>query len=106
PVVSTAPIEEVEKLLDLGRWTRDGGMDDTGLLRFLRAYLDHAAAYHHPGYLAHQIAPSDTPGVVADLVQSVLNNAPLIYELTPPGAAVDRAAWRWMLERAGWGASG
>ncbi|MBF6332654.1 pyridoxal phosphate-dependent decarboxylase family protein [Nocardia transvalensis] len=105
-VVSAADIEWVSKRLELRRWVEEGGMTLPELLSFVTTYSDLSASHHHPGYMAHQIAPSDTPGVVADLLQAVTNNIPLVYELAPAAAAVDRAVCRWMLDHLGWAETG
>ncbi|MFI9402226.1 pyridoxal phosphate-dependent decarboxylase family protein [Nocardia sp. NPDC052316] len=105
-VVSSADIDTVAKRLELRRWVEEGGMTLPELLSFVTTYSDISAGHHHPGYMAHQIAPSDTPGVVADLLQAMTNNIPLVYELAPAAAAVDRAVCRWMLDHVGWGATG
>ncbi|MFI9503584.1 pyridoxal phosphate-dependent decarboxylase family protein [Nocardia sp. NPDC052566] len=105
-VVSSADIDAVAKRLELRRWVEEGGMTLPELLSFVTTYSDISASHHHPGYMAHQIAPSDTPGVVADLLQAVTNNIPLVYELAPAAAAVDRAVCHWMLDHVGWGETG
>ncbi|MFC9434281.1 pyridoxal phosphate-dependent decarboxylase family protein [Nocardia sp. NPDC057030] len=105
-VVSSADIDTVAKRLELSRWVEEGGMTLPELLSFVTTYSDISASHHHPGYMAHQIAPSDTPGVVADILQAVTNNIPLVYELAPAAAAVDRAVCRWMLDNVGWGGTG
>lgn len=102
PVVTTEGVEATTKDLDLERWLTGRTMSRSDLLAFVRAYCDNAADLWHPGYFAHQIAPPDTPGVVADLLQSVTNNIPLIYELGPAATVVDRVACRWMLDKVGW----
>ncbi|QIS04124.1 diaminobutyrate decarboxylase [Nocardia brasiliensis] len=105
-VVSAADIDTVAKRLELRRWIEEGGMSLPELLSFVTTYSDISASHHHPGYMGHQIAPSDTPGVVADLLQAVTNNIPLVYELAPAAAAVDRSVCRWMLDHVGWGDAG
>lgn len=105
-VVSAADIDTVAKRLELRRWIEEGGMSLPELLSFVTTYSDISASHHHPGYMGHQIAPSDTPGVVADLLQAVTNNIPLVYELAPAAAAVDRSVCRWMLDHVGWGDTG
>lgn len=106
PVVGRDGIDAVAKELDLQRRIGGGSMDLPGLLSFVRTYCDISADLHHPGYMAHQIAPSDTPGIVADMLQSVTNNIPLIYELAPAASAVDRAVYTWMLDKIGWAGTG
>ncbi|PXX71329.1 L-2,4-diaminobutyrate decarboxylase [Nocardia tenerifensis] len=105
-VVSADDIDTVAKRLELRRWVEEGGMTLPELLSFVTTYSDISASHHHPGYMGHQIAPSDTPGVVADLLQAMTNNIPLVYELAPAAAAVDRAVCRWMLDKVGWAETG
>lgn len=105
-VVSAADIDTVTKRLELRRWIEEGGMTLPELLSFVGTYSDISASHHHPGYMAHQISPSDTPGVVADLLQAMTNNIPLVYELAPAAAAVDRSVVQWMLEHVGWSDNG
>lgn len=92
--------------LQVHRWLAEGGMRQAELLTFLRAYGDMAASNHHPGNLAHQIAPPALPAVMADFLQAVTNNIDITYELAPPGTVIDREVYRWMAAKAGWGRAG
>jgi L-2,4-diaminobutyrate decarboxylase len=104
--VGFLPAAEAAGQLQVRRWLAEGGMRQADLLSFLRAYGDLAASNHHPGNLAHQIAPPALPAVIADLLQAVTNNITITYELAPPGTVIDREVYRWMTAKAGWAGTG
>jgi len=106
PVVPFDGIDEVARKLSLEERLRNGRMGVADLVDFAHDYCAMSAGHHHPGYLAHQIAPPDLPSVIGDLIKGVTNNIPLIYELAPAGTAVDRTVYSWMLRQAGWADSG
>jgi L-2,4-diaminobutyrate decarboxylase len=106
PAVGCADGTQVAERLELDRWLSGDRMRMPDLLAFVANYCALSASHLHPGYFAHQIAPPDVPGIVADLIQAVTNNISLIHELAPAGTTVDHAMYRWMTAKAGWAATG
>jgi L-2,4-diaminobutyrate decarboxylase len=104
--VGYAGIGDVGQALGLDRWLAGARMTEPELLSFVESYCAAAASHNHPGYMGHQIAAPDAPGILADLVQAFTNNISLIYELAPSGTAVDHAVYRWLLGKAGWAGTG
>jgi L-2,4-diaminobutyrate decarboxylase len=104
PAVSTPPLEEVERALDVRRLLREGGMDPERFGDFLTSYLDATTRLHHPGSLAHQVPAPDVPSALADLVHGVINNPMAIYEMGAAALAIELATVEWMLEKVGWSA--
>jgi L-2,4-diaminobutyrate decarboxylase len=102
--VSTPPVDEVERSLDVRRRLREGGLDPEQFGDFLATYLDSTTRLHHPGSLAHQVAAPDVPSVLADLVHGVINNPMAIYEMGAAALAIELATVEWMLEKVGWSA--
>jgi L-2,4-diaminobutyrate decarboxylase len=102
PAVSVPPIDEVAEALDLRRLVREGGMDPDGFASFLDGYLERTTRIHHPGSLAHQVAPPDLPSALADFIHGSINNPMAIYEMGAAGAAIELVVLGWMLEKVGW----
>lgn len=104
--VGYGTIGEVSARLNLDRWLSGQAMSVPDLLDFVRDYCDLSASYWHPGYMAHQIAAPELPGVAADMVLAMTNNISLTYELAPAGTAIDRAVCGWLTSKAGWSDTG
>ncbi len=104
--VGFLPAADTAERLGVRRWLAEGGMGQRELLSFVRTYGELAASNHHPGNLAHQIAPPALPAVMADFMQAVTNNIDITYELAPPGTVIDQEVYRWMAAKAGWGGTG
>jgi len=102
PTVNAVPPADALDALDAHRWLGKGGMADGGFEGFLDQYLALATRLHHPGYLAHQVAMTDTPAALAELVHGVINNPMAVYEMGPAAAALEHAVINWMLAKVGW----
>jgi L-2,4-diaminobutyrate decarboxylase len=102
PAVNSAPLEEVERELDLRRLMREGGMGPTQFGDFLAAYLDRTTRLHHPGSMAHQVPAPDMPSALADFIHGAINNPMAIQEMGAAALAIERTVVEWMLEKVGW----
>ncbi|MFT5284543.1 MAG: L-2,4-diaminobutyrate decarboxylase [Planctomycetota bacterium] len=103
PAISTDSPKELAELMELERWTRDGGMDEQALDVFMRRYLSKVTNLHHPRTIAHQVAKPMMPAVMADLVNGVTNNGMATYEMGPPAVALELHVIRWMCDHIGYG---
>jgi L-2,4-diaminobutyrate decarboxylase len=101
-VVSAPPIEELVEELALRRLIRDGGLNEETFEGWLETMLARTTRLHHPGELAHQVAPPDMPSALADLVHGVTNQPMSVYEMGPAAGAMEAAVVEWMTERVGW----
>lgn len=97
-----APLQEVVQRLDLEHWINQGGMDRGSFSSFLADYLRYSVQIHHPHYLAHQVAAPDTPGILAGLINAVMQNPMAIYEMGPGASAMELSVIRWMCKKIGW----
>jgi len=101
PVTAQPEPEVLAAELQLERWIRDGGMDGPAFAGWLPRYLDATVRLHHPGEMAHQVAPPSTRAALADLIHGVTNNPMAIYEMGAAGATIEREVVRWMLGKVG-----
>lgn len=97
-----APLEQIVRELKIEEWIAHGGMDQSAYQEFLERYLGYSVQIHHPHYLAHQVATPDTPGIVAGMINAVMQNPMAIYEMGPAAAAMEFGVIRWMCEKIGW----
>lgn len=102
PASGFAPLQEVVQRLDLEHWIDQGGMDQGSFANFLNDYLRYSVQIHHPHYLAHQVATPDTPGILAGMINAVMQNPMAIYEMGPGAAAMELSVIRWMCKKIGW----
>lgn len=102
PATGFAPLQEIVEGLELERWMEQGGMDQASYQAFLGKYLEYSVQIHHPHYMAHQVATPDTPGMLAGIVNAVMQNPMAIYEMGPAASAMEFAVVRWMCKKIGW----
>lgn len=102
PVIRDRPLREVHEELDWRRWVDRGGMGSAELAAFLARFLGATTRLHHPHFLAHQVAVPDEFAALADWVNGTVNNGMAIYEMGPPGVALELGMVRWMLDKVGW----
>jgi L-2,4-diaminobutyrate decarboxylase len=57
---------------------------------------------HHPGYMGHQVPPALPLAALADLISSLLNNSPAVYEMGQAGTQIERQVIRWLCGSVGW----
>ena len=96
------PMRELVESLGLGELLREGGLEGERFREFLERYLSATTRLHHPGFLAHQVAPPEPLGALGSLVDGFTNNAMAIYEMGPAAAAIEFAVVNWMLGKVGW----
>jgi L-2,4-diaminobutyrate decarboxylase len=72
-VVSVSSLPELAEELELRRLIREGGLGEENFERWLATMLARTTRLHHPGELAHQVAPPDIPSALADLVHGPTN---------------------------------
>jgi L-2,4-diaminobutyrate decarboxylase len=101
-VVSAPPLPELAEELELRRLIREGGLGEENFERWLATMLARTTRLHHPGELAHQVAPPDIPSALADLVHGPTNQPMSVYEMGPAAGAMEAAVVEWMTERVGW----
>ena len=104
PVTSRPDPDALAAELELGRWIRQGGMDETAFAAWLPRYLGATVRLHHPGSLAHQVAAPSDGAALADLIHGVTNNPMAKYEMGAGAAVVEREVVSWMLDKVGFGA--
>ena len=102
PATGYAPMREVLKELDIVGWMDRGGMDAAAFDRFLDGYLRYSVQFHHPGYIAHQVAVPDYPAALGTIVNGLTHNPMAIYEMGPAAATLEFAVVNWMLGKVGW----
>lgn len=100
--IAQAPIAQLTEALELEHWMAEGGLEGEAFSRFLDGYLAASTKLHDPRYMAHQVAVPHPMGSLGALVDAFTNNAPTLYEMGPPGAAVEYAFLNWMLRKVGW----
>jgi len=101
-VIHDRDLSEIDAHLDWRKWVKEGGMRAQDVAAFVERFLTFTTRLHHPSFLAHQVAVPDEGAAIADLVNGVLNNGMAIYEMGPPGVALERGMVRWMLSKVGW----
>ena len=101
-VVSAPPLPELAEELELRRLIREGGLGEENFERWLATMLARTTRLHHPGELAHQVAPPDIPSALSDLVHGPTNQPMSVYEMGPAAGAMEAAVVEWMTERVGW----
>jgi len=101
-VVSAPAPHELAEELELRRLIREGGLGEDTFATWLAKVLARTTRLHHPGELAHQVAPPDIPSALADLVHGPTNQPMSVYEMGPAANAMEAAVVEWMIERVGW----
>ena len=101
-VVSAPPLPELAEELELRRLIREGGLGEENFERWLATMLARTTRLHHPGELAHQVAPPDMPSALSDLVHGPTNQPMSVYEMGPAAGAMEAAVVEWLTERVGW----
>ncbi len=101
-VIRQPPMADLAGALRVDHWIAQGGLQGPALAAFLDTYLGAATRLHDPRYMAHQVAVPHPMGAVAAMVDAVLNNGPVLYEMGPSGAVVDYLLLNWMLGKVGW----
>lgn len=102
PATGYAPMREVLDELNILDWIDNGGMDVESFDRFLERYLHYSVQFHHPAYIAHQVAVPDFPASLATIVNGLTHNPMAIYEMGPAAATLEFAVINWMLAKIGW----
>ncbi len=97
-----APMREILERLDVERFMQLGGMTHAEFDDFLKDYLKYSVQLHNPNHIAHQVSVPDYPGVLAGMVNAVMNNPMAIYEMGPSAASLEFRVVNWMLEKVGW----
>jgi L-2,4-diaminobutyrate decarboxylase len=103
-VITQPPIGELAARLDAEGLIARGGLTGERFRAFLHDYLGATTRLHHPGYLAHQVAPAHPLGAAGALIDAATNNAMAIYEMGPAAATLEFVVLRWMLGKVGWSA--
>ena len=75
--------------------------EDTFLKR-VEELIAESTHLHHPGYIAHQVAPPLPVGALADLLQGVLNQSLAVYEMSPAATHIERQTVRWLCALVSW----
>lgn len=102
PATGFAPLQTIFDELQIEHWIDHAGMDPSAYQAFLKKYLGYSVQIHHPRYMAHQVATPDTPGILAGMINSVLQNPMAIYEMGPAASAMELAVVAWMCKKIGW----
>jgi L-2,4-diaminobutyrate decarboxylase len=71
-------------------------------LRRARAIIEQSVHLHHPGYIAHQVAPPLPAAALAELLTGVLNQSLAVYEMSPAATHIERETVRWLCDLIGW----
>ncbi len=101
-VLKQTPPQKLINDLNMRTSIKAGGMTDSTLAAFIKAYLDQGTRLHHPGYMSHQCAVPDIGSAIADLVHGVSNNAMSLFEMGAAGVAAELVVTEWMLGKVGW----
>ena len=97
-----APMREILDNLQVDKYIENGGMTHADFDVFLKDYLEYSVQLHNPNHIAHQVSVPDYPGVLAGMVNAVMNNPMAIYEMGPSAASLEFRVVNWMLEKVGW----
>jgi L-2,4-diaminobutyrate decarboxylase len=100
-VLEQPPMRELARRLDLERRLAEGGLTGEAFATFVERYLAAATRLHHPGFMAHQVAPPHPMGAVGALLDGATNNAMAVYEMGPPASTIEMVVLNWMLEKVG-----
>ena len=68
---------------------------------FLARVVDASTHLQDPRYMGHQVSAPLPSAALCDMTASLLNSAPVVYEMSPAGTAIERAVVRWMGQRLG-----
>lgn len=79
------------------------GAEATFLQR-VQEYIDRSTHQHHPGYVAHQVAPPLPLAALTELVTGLLNQSLAVYEMSPAATHIERQTVRWLSDLLGWDA--
>lgn len=102
PVLRLRRMREIARDLRLTERVRDGGLLDGDYDEFLSSYLADTTRFHHPGYLAHQVAVPHPVATLAAMVDAFTNNAMAVYEVGPAASTIEFFVVNWMLGKIGW----
>ncbi|MGV6852691.1 MAG: pyridoxal phosphate-dependent decarboxylase family protein [bacterium] len=102
PAVKLRPMQELAADLQLRNWIEEGGLKGGELTEFVQLFFDNTTRLRAPGFLAHQTGSSTDSGVIASLLDGLVNNPMNIYEMGPATATIEYVIINWMLEKVGW----
>ncbi len=83
-------------------WPVDGAAHgEPAAMRLLGRAIAESNHLHHPRYVGHQVTAPLPIAALADLVSSLLNNSPAVYEMGPVGTAMEHNLVRFLAEALG-----
>lgn len=62
-------------------------------------YLARSIHLQHPRCLGHQVPPPLPAAALGDLLLALTNNSAAVYEMSPAGTSMERAAVRWLAQK-------
>lgn len=102
PVLNQKDPKEIAEALQLKECFNQGFRSLKALENFTATYLDHTNHLRHSHYMGHQVAvPQDLSGI-PELIHGTANNPSSLYEMGPPGAAIEGFMINWMLSKLKW----
>lgn len=101
PVVSVGDFERLKSILGSNQPPERGEDFDQVLIRFERDILVHSVQTWHPLFLNQMFSGVPLPGVVGDMLASMMNPTLATWEMSPAATIVEQSITRWMAHTLG-----
>lgn len=79
-----------------------GFQNEQEVIAFVDKYLEYTNHLHNPKYMGHQVAVPHPFSGIPDWIHGTANNPSSLYEMGPPGGALEGYMINWMLDKLGW----